>query len=74
MRKELVLDLFVLFFEMYVSPTATIFKTVDGIDNTTAPAVGSFSSRGPSQVDPDILKVWSMSDFKSLVKKSDFFL
>lgn len=43
-------------YEMFPSPTATIFKTVNGND-TTAPVVASFSSRGPSQVTPDILKV-----------------
>uniref|UniRef100_A0A7N0V3U3 Cucumisin n=1 Tax=Kalanchoe fedtschenkoi TaxID=63787 RepID=A0A7N0V3U3_KALFE len=37
------------------NPTGTIFKTVDGND-TTAPVVGSFSSRGPSPVTLDILK------------------
>ncbi|KAL9659465.1 hypothetical protein QQ045_024271 [Rhodiola kirilowii] len=37
------------------NPTATIFKTSHGTD-TTAPVAASFSSRGPSQVTPDILK------------------
>ncbi|KAI4313543.1 hypothetical protein L6164_026515 [Bauhinia variegata] len=37
------------------NPTATIFKSEE-VKNTLAPAVVSFSSRGPNRLTPDILK------------------
>lgn len=38
------------------NPVATIFVS-DGMKDGMAPIVASFSSRGPSPISPDILKV-----------------
>ncbi|XVE52596.1 hypothetical protein DITRI_Ditri02bG0134700 [Diplodiscus trichospermus] len=67
------------------NPTATIFKSNEGND-TMAPYVASFSSRGPNPITPDILKpdlsapgvdilaAWSLVSPVSQIKGDDRFV